>query len=32
LQTGEVIEEILLLAECSLPDEWENQVVYLPLK
>jgi hypothetical protein len=25
------IEDILLLAECSLPDEWEGQVRYLPL-
>ncbi|MBI3249375.1 MAG: DUF5615 family PIN-like protein [Deltaproteobacteria bacterium] len=27
-----VIEEILLLAECSLADEWEGQVRYLPLR
>jgi hypothetical protein len=26
------IEEILLLAECSLPGEWEGQVRYLPLR
>lgn len=26
------IEEILLLAECSLEGEWEGQVCYLPLK
>lgn len=26
------IEEILLLAECSLEGEWEGQVNYLPLK
>jgi hypothetical protein len=32
LSIGEAIEEILIVAECSLPDEWENQVVYLPLK
>jgi len=32
LPLGQVIEDILLLAECSLPDEWENKVVYLPLK
>jgi hypothetical protein len=25
------IEEILLLAECSLPGEWEGQVRFLPL-
>lgn len=27
-----VIEEILLLIECSLADEWEGQVRYLPLR
>ena len=26
-----VIEEIILLAQCSLEDEWEGQVNYLPL-
>jgi len=26
------IDEILLLAECSLEGEWEGQVNYLPLK
>ncbi|MBU1662082.1 MAG: DUF5615 family PIN-like protein [Chloroflexi bacterium] len=29
---GCVIEDILLLAECSLDGEWENQVRYLPLQ
>lgn len=29
---GIVIEEILLLAECSRENEWEGQVNYLPLK
>ena len=29
---GSVIEDILLIAECSLEDEWEGQVRYLPLK
>ena len=28
---GLAIEDILLLAECSLEDEWEGQVRYLPL-
>ena len=28
---GRVIEDILLLAECSLGGEWEGQVRYLPL-
>lgn len=26
------IDEIVLLAECSLNDEWEGQVRYLPLR
>jgi hypothetical protein len=29
---GEIIDSIVLLAECSLEGEWEGQVVYLPLK
>jgi hypothetical protein len=28
---GRAIDEILLLAECSLDGEWEGQVRYLPL-
>ena len=28
---GRIIDDILLLAECSLPGEWEGQVRYLPL-
>lgn len=28
---GKVIEDILLLAECSLENEWEGQIRYLPL-
>lgn len=32
LPIGQAIEEILLLAECSLPGEWEGQVLFLPLK
>ena len=28
---GRAIEDILLLAECSLESEWEGQVRYLPL-
>jgi hypothetical protein len=31
LPLGLVIEEILLIAECSLEGEWEGQVRYLPL-
>ena len=30
--TGTIIEDILILAECSLPGEWEGQVRYLPLR
>ena len=29
---GLVIEDILLLAECSLENEWEGQVRYFPLR
>lgn len=29
---GEAIEDLLLIAECSLDGEWENQVRYLPLR
>jgi hypothetical protein len=28
---GVVIEDLILLTECSLEDEWEGQVRYLPL-
>lgn len=28
---GQVIEDILILAECSEEGEWEGQVVHLPL-
>ena len=28
---GQAIEDILLLAQCSLEGEWEGQVRYLPL-
>ena len=28
---GRAIEDILLLAECSLDGEWEGQIRYLPL-
>ena len=28
---GRVIEDLLLLVECSEQDEWVNQVFYLPL-
>ncbi|MBX9582509.1 MAG: DUF5615 family PIN-like protein [Gemmataceae bacterium] len=29
---GAVIEELLIIAECSQPGEWEGQVRYLPLR
>ena len=31
LPVGRAIEEVLLVAELSLEDEWANQVRYLPL-
>jgi hypothetical protein len=32
LPIGTVIEDILLLVECSLEGEWEGRVEYLPLR
>ncbi len=32
LPVGSVIEDILLIAECSLEGEWEGQIRYLPLR
>lgn len=32
LPVRDVIDDIILLAECSLEDEWEGQVIYLPLR
>jgi hypothetical protein len=29
---GVAIEDILLIAECSLQGEWEGQILYLPLR
>ncbi|SRR6266704_198698 len=31
LSMAQAIEDILLIAECSLDDEWQGQVRYLPL-
>lgn len=28
----DVVEDIILLSECSKPGEWEGQVRYLPLR
>lgn len=32
LSARQVIDDIALLTECSLSDEWEGQVRYLPLR
>ena len=32
LPVGVVIEDLILLTECSLQNEWEGQVRYLPLR
>lgn len=32
LPVGDAIEQIILIAKCSLDDEWENQVRFLPLR
>jgi hypothetical protein len=32
VSVGLAIEEILLIAECSLEGEWEGQVIFLPLR
>ena len=32
LPIGEAIEELNILIELSLENEWENQVVFIPLK
>jgi hypothetical protein len=32
LAVRDVIDDIILLAQCSLEDEWEGQVIYLPLR
>lgn len=29
---GQAIEELCLIASCSLPNEWQSRVDYLPLK
>lgn len=29
---GAAIEDLLLIIECSLPEDWANQVQYLPLR
>jgi hypothetical protein len=31
LPVGLVIQELVILAECSIENEWEGQVRYLPL-
>ena len=32
LPIGQAIEEILLVTECSLEGEWEDQIRFLPLR
>jgi len=32
LSVGDAIEQLNLIAECSLKDEWKNQVRFLPLR
>ena len=32
ISIGQAIEEILLLAGCSLEGEWEGQIIFLPLR
>jgi hypothetical protein len=32
LPIGQAIEEILLIAECSMEGEWEGQIRFLPLR
>ena len=32
LSLATAIEDLLLMAECSPPGEWEGQVIYLPLR
>ncbi len=31
LKIGVAIDELVLLAECSLEDEWQNQIIFIPL-
>jgi hypothetical protein len=31
LRVSEAVEELLLIAECSEPEEWAGAVAYLPL-
>ena len=32
LAVGQVIEDLTLLSEFSLEGEWENRILYLPLR
>ncbi|MEZ4767610.1 MAG: DUF5615 family PIN-like protein [Caldilineales bacterium] len=31
IAVGQAVEDIVLLSDCSLDGEWENQILYLPL-
>jgi hypothetical protein len=32
LAVGQVIEDLLLVVQCSAPADWTHQVLYLPLR
>jgi predicted nuclease of predicted toxin-antitoxin system len=32
MSIAQVIEDVLLIAECSLEDEWAGQIIFLPLR
>lgn len=32
LAVGQAIDDLILLAECSEPDEWAGSILYLPLQ
>ena len=29
---GRITEDLVILATCSMPDEWDAQVIYVPLR
>lgn len=29
---GRITEDLVLIATCSMPDEWDKQVIYVPLR
>jgi len=32
LPIGSVVDDLVLVASCSLPEDWANQVQFLPLR